>query len=320
MRIIELLVDLVSEELSSMLPDHLPLESLSPDNDNKKSAESLQLMMEEILKQENRDREIESISTWDMTQIADSVEDSPITDKGSKVTSLGEKKEGERSTHSSEESISGSSSMNIDDACKPLPNPYANHLHGKKLELNGGWSIQSDCVTVVTAISTDDETEGSSTVYSGRAASGSSIKLLDDYSSVVSAVSVDGDFEDPPPRSIANRLRFTPLLPTTTTWQSHDRGNDDCQLLPCPPTKHDSTHHVTPPNKNILSCGDTPTNPHQVTRWDDDAINNTANTGSLVGVGESGRLPWPRTSHTVRRRVTRKSQSRLYFRVLSNWA
>ena len=43
---------------------------------------------------------------------------------------------------------------------------------------------------------------------------------------------------------------------------------------------------------------------------------NTTNMGSLVGVTASGRLPWPRHSHTVRSRVARKSQGLIYVRVL----
>ena len=42
---------------------------------------------------------------------------------------------------------------------------------------------------------------------------------------------------------------------------------------------------------------------------------NTTNMGSLVGVKESGRLPWPRNAHTVRKRVSRNSQGIIYVRV-----
>ena len=89
-----------------------------------------------------------------------------------------------------------------DNACQPLPCPHTeknDSLYVKMLEVNGGWSTPSsrgldrdnsipvleDCVTVVTAISTEDDIEGPPTVYSSRVLSGSRNKLLDN-SSVVS--------------------------------------------------------------------------------------------------------------------------------------
>ena len=111
---------------------------------------------------------------------------------------------------------------------------------------------------------------------------------------MVSAVSKDGKLDDPSP------------LHTT---------NDSHHPLPCPPTEN-AGFHVTTFNQKIPSCSDITTDPYHITVRDDSFAINTTNTSSLVGVKESGRLPWPRNSHTVGRRVSRKLQGRIYVRVL----
>ena len=91
--------------------------------------------------------------------------------------------------------------------------------------------------------------------------------------------------------------------------------DDSHKPLPCPPTENVG-FQVTTFNQKIPSCSDITTDPYHVTVREDSSATNTTNMGSLVGVTESGRLPWPRNPHTVRRRVTRKSQGTIYVRVL----
>jgi len=111
---------------------------------------------------------------------------------------------------------------------------------------------------------------------------------------VVSAVSKDGKLDDPSP------------LHTT---------NDSHHPLPCPPTENVGCY-VTTLNQKIPSCSDIIPDPYHKMVTEGSFAINTTNMGSLVGVKESGRLPWPRTSQTVQRRVARKSQGIIYVRVL----
>ena len=143
--------------------------------------------------------------------------------------------------------------------------------------------------------------------------SGSSTPLVGEWLGLSAVVSMDEEREFASHTSTGSTAyrQYARLLSPTATWQYHPRVKDDASQPLCPPTKHDSLH-VTLPNKKILSCSETFNNLHQAPN---DAPIMTTNTGSLVGVRESGRLPWPRTPHTVRRRKTRKSQSRLYVRV-----
>ena len=117
--------------------------------------------------------------------------------------------------------------------------------------------------------------------------------LLED-SSVVSAVSKDGKLGDLSPLRI---------------------NNDSHHPLPCPPTENVGYYDTTL-NQKIPSCSHIIPDPYHKTVRNESSAINTTNTGSLVGVKESGRLPWPRNSHTVRRRVARKPQGIIYVRVL----
>ena len=113
--------------------------------------------------------------------------------------------------------------------------------------------------------------------------------LLED-SSVVSAVSKDGKLGDLSPLRI---------------------NNDSHHPLPCPPTENVGYYDTTL-NQKIPSCSHIIPDPYHKTVRNESSAINTTNTGSLVGVKESGRLPWPRNSHTVRRRVARKPQGIIY--------
>ena len=143
--------------------------------------------------------------------------------------------------------------------------------------------------------------------------SGSSTPLVGEWLGLSAVVSMDGERECASHTSTGSTAyrQYARLLSPTTTWQYHPNVRDDASQPLYPPTKHDSLH-VTPPNKKILSCSESFNDLHHAP--DDDPIT-TTNVGSLVRVRESGRLPWPRTPHTVRRRKTRKSQSRLCVRV-----
>ena len=100
-------------------------------------------------------------------------------------------------------------------------------------------------MTLVTEGSTYDELGSPHTLYGGDVSIGSSNELLNECSSVVSAVSLDGDFDDPPSTSTTFNSRFTPLIPSwTTTWQYPNRGDAACKPLPNPHFKKNDSLYV----------------------------------------------------------------------------
>ena len=150
---------------------------------------------------------------------------------------------------------------------------------------------------------------------SGEFGSGRNIPLIGDSLGLVTAVSMeDSELDGMPPTSTTSTAYspYAKLLPPTSPWQYNTH-----QPIPYPSTENDNLYFTTQ-NEEILSCSETPNDTNHVIVTDDEAAptTNTTKDICLDRVKESGRLPWPRTHHTLRRRVTRKSRGRIYVRVL----